>query len=398
MARAGPAVAGGSGFAAGAIALDQFLYVGSVTPPVATSGPRIVSGLTAIEIPGDTGAAKKNTVLGFGADVTNAACEEAVVIGSGCTVTQGSTPTASIVVIGKGLSNTNSTTCILIGGPYPASPNNDVIMIGSSSGGTKGANGYTAIGYNMSINGSLQGVQIGQGSATHGSTAVVVGAGAGAGAAQAVVGSGSSTTGGTTNAAILGAGISVTGGGGNSVVLLGGGMNGLSALANAIGIGLGVDFTGLGAGWLIVGNNNLGTQGFTSSYLFGGADSHTTVTAVPAVLMRWKNAAGADTAAGSVTIVAPRATGNAAGGDLIFQTGVAGASSAVVQPVATVARITAGQKFQLEQDRGLAFTNQTSAAGAGAGTLSNAPAAGNPTHWLKILIGGASFAVPCWPG
>lgn len=49
-------------------------------------------------------------------------------------------------------------------------------------------------------------------------------------------------------------------------------------------------------------------------------------------------------------------------------------------------------------DRGLLFTNQTSAAGAGAGTISNAPAAGNPTHWLKIKIGGSDFALPAWPG
>lgn len=49
-------------------------------------------------------------------------------------------------------------------------------------------------------------------------------------------------------------------------------------------------------------------------------------------------------------------------------------------------------------DRGLTFSNQTSAAAAQAGTLLNAPAAGNPGFWLKVIIGGVNYSIPCWAG
>lgn len=49
-------------------------------------------------------------------------------------------------------------------------------------------------------------------------------------------------------------------------------------------------------------------------------------------------------------------------------------------------------------DRGLRSTNQTSAAGAAAGTLGNSPAAGDPGFWLKITVNGTNYAVPCWAG
>lgn len=38
----------------------------------------------------------------------------------------------------------------------------------------------------------------------------------------------------------------------------------------------------------------------------------------------------------------------------------------------------------------------TSGAGAGLGTLSNAPSAGNPTSWLKVVDGGVTRYVPAW--
>ena len=52
----------------------------------------------------------------------------------------------------------------------------------------------------------------------------------------------------------------------------------------------------------------------------------------------------------------------------------------------------------LNTDRGMTFSNQTSSAGASAGTLSNAPAAGNPTFYLKAVVNGVNVAIPCWPG
>lgn len=49
-------------------------------------------------------------------------------------------------------------------------------------------------------------------------------------------------------------------------------------------------------------------------------------------------------------------------------------------------------------DRSLLFTAQTSSAGAQLGTLTNAPTAGNPGFWLKVTIGGVSYALPAWAG
>lgn len=49
-------------------------------------------------------------------------------------------------------------------------------------------------------------------------------------------------------------------------------------------------------------------------------------------------------------------------------------------------------------DRGTTLTNQTSAAAAALGTLTNAPAAGNPGFWAKISINGTNYSFPCWLG
>jgi hypothetical protein len=47
-------------------------------------------------------------------------------------------------------------------------------------------------------------------------------------------------------------------------------------------------------------------------------------------------------------------------------------------------------------DNGLIFTNQTDAAGASVGTLTNAPHAGNPDFWRRESVNGVNRAVPCW--
>lgn len=55
-----------------------------------------------------------------------------------------------------------------------------------------------------------------------------------------------------------------------------------------------------------------------------------------------------------------------------------------------------GTALQIEADNGLKLTNQTSGAAAAAGTLNNAPSAGNPSHWLRVVINGANRFIPCW--
>lgn len=62
------------------------------------------------------------------------------------------------------------------------------------------------------------------------------------------------------------------------------------------------------------------------------------------------------------------------------------------------ADFTAGGVLELNVNRGLRMNNATSSAGAGGGTLGNAPTAGNPGFWLKININGTNYAIPCWLG
>ena len=44
----------------------------------------------------------------------------------------------------------------------------------------------------------------------------------------------------------------------------------------------------------------------------------------------------------------------------------------------------------------IVLTSQTSGAGSGAGTLTNAPSAGNPGFWLALKINGTTYHVPAW--
>lgn len=81
-------------------------------------------------------------------------------------------------------------------------------------------------------------------------------------------------------------------------------------------------------------------------------------------------------------------------GSIRFWTTIDGASS----PISPRWKMGQDGIFSWETDRGLRANNQTSAAAAQLGTLTNAPAAGNPGYWLKINIGGTNYAIPCWAG
>ena len=58
-------------------------------------------------------------------------------------------------------------------------------------------------------------------------------------------------------------------------------------------------------------------------------------------------------------------------------------SGAVTVPGVTTAALTSTGTF-------------TSGAGAQVGTLTNAPAAGNPTTWIKIIDNGVTRYIPAW--
>lgn len=80
-------------------------------------------------------------------------------------------------------------------------------------------------------------------------------------------------------------------------------------------------------------------------------------------------------------------------GRLVFSTTPDGSTAAL-----EALRIDNAQKVIFQTDRAARFNNHTSAAAANVGTLNNAPAAGDPGHWLKINVGGTNYAIPCWAG
>lgn len=59
-----------------------------------------------------------------------------------------------------------------------------------------------------------------------------------------------------------------------------------------------------------------------------------------------------------------------------------------------IAAFSAG--LSIAANNGLKLTGQASGAGAGAGTLSNAPSAGDPAFWLPVTINGVNRFIPCW--
>jgi hypothetical protein len=108
---------------------------------------------------------------------------------------------------------------------------------------------------------------------------------------------------------------------------------------------------------------------------------------------------------GDMNITPGLSTGNAQEGRIVFKTGAPVASGGTPQTAA--ARLTvqaatilldASVTLTVSKDRGVVLNNQTSAAAAQAGTLLNSPTAGDPGHWLKIVIGGVNYAIPCWLG
>jgi hypothetical protein len=392
MPSGGRALVIGGGISAGApFALDQFLYVTNVTQPTAASYAGLVRGTNAIEAPGTQATrAKRNTVIGSGSTITNVVTEDAVVIGSNNSVGTAATPTVAIICIGRGNTLPNTTTLIVIGGGTNDGGSTGTIKIGNNLGGLH--NNATVIASSATLGGALNGVQIGDGSSTSGGGggAVVIGSSAGGQTNVSVVGAGSA--GHNQNCAVLGPGITITGGGGSNNIFVGSQMSNV-ATSNAISVGHGATIQ---TGVIAIGNCNLGALGYSGTVLWGGESTHVSGTAVPAWTVRYKGAAGANIAAGDVTVVGPLATGNAASGNIVFQTGLVGGAGSGAQVATNVCRLTNAQKFEIMQDNGLTFVGQTTGAAAQVGTLNNAPVAGNPAFWLRVVINGTNRFLPAW--
>jgi len=104
--------------------------------------------------------------------------------------------------------------------------------------------------------------------------------------------------------------------------------------------------------------------------------------------------AGNNVAAPNTTFRGGISTGNSVtGGRITFQSSTQGAAGAAYQAIADRLRIAPGGVAGLPT---IEFVNQISTPGVAAGTLLNAPAAGNPTIWAEVLYNGVLKFIPMW--
>jgi len=313
---------------------------------------------------------------------------------------------AGTVAIGKGagVSTANKTGNICIGltavVSHASAANIRNIVIGDLAViSSSGSNQSICIGAGASITGAASGIcigggaiisagagiAIGTGASTSQNATVAIGASADASQPNSTAIGEASQAGGNPSTA-LGSGCAVAAGGTAGVAV--GLSNSIGAHAGCLLIGRGL--TSIAANHCMIGNTT-STQDYRT-FVLGGGDTATTPAART---IRFTNGTGLNNAAGSVTFIAPRATGNAAGGAFVFQTGAVGASSSTLQVATT--------QFTILSSAGgagvanLRIDNVTTGAGAGAGTLTNAPTAGDPTFWLPININGTVLYIPCWP-
>lgn len=379
-------VGGGLQLSGGAI--NEFLILTSVTPPVASTTPRLRR--SGNDVIAESTAAMGNTVLGPTTTVpaTQAAASAGVLIGN----TVNAPGFGDYVVIGRAMAIGAATNGDLVAiGSLSTGANfvtQDSVMIGQDmSLGTTNQNNSVLIGTDATSN-TQNYVCIGQGASVGGGNfGGAVAIGQLASAPQHSISIGNAATGGTATSL--------------HNVIVGHDVSPGANISGAIALGNRSTAAGMANNTMYLGHQDNTNSIFTTAVWIGGGPTHVTGVAVPAFTMNFRNALGTDIAANSVTVLAPRATGNAAPGAIVFQTGVPGASGtaqSVMADVVAVRPATATQPRHIDVmiDKGLFFTNQTSGAGAAVGTLTNAPTAGDPAFWIRTRINGTDHFIPAW--
>jgi hypothetical protein len=400
-------VGGGIGLVPGIVGqVGQFLFITSVIPPEGTTSDRwrIITSVSPAQLAAETAVGREDTTIGIGSTNSGIAAgllRPDVILGRNIAVTHGNSgANAGGVFIGNGITSAAGSgtgnivlapnglgggVTILNGGNFIATAGTVANIQGSS----------VIIAGNASANTNV--VVIGQGANANGNSVVVIGQGAAANSANNVaIGQGVSAT------AARGLAIGQGHGCPNPDMIKIGFSGQNAGTAGQILIGHNIDPNSVGPNEICMGNHNAGGGGNYTVGIRWGQNQHATGVAVPAWTETHKSALGTDINAGDVTYNLPRATGNAAGAAWIVMATTPGASGAAQQALAEVFRVSPGtatqpRNFQITQDKGLWFANQTDGAGVGAGTLTNAPTAGDPTFWLPVRINGADFFIPCWP-
>lgn len=409
-------VGGGIALTPGAVGqIGEYFYVSSIIPPEGTTSPRfrIIDSTSPAQLVMETVAGRGDTVIGVGSrgNANPVGNNADVVIGANYALNHAASGAGSASVV---VGSAAALTTLTFG-------SNVVIGAITSFNATLGNSSNVIIGASVSLGAPLSpgnAVIIGHGAALSGSggTCVLIGAAASiTGGANNVVIGPSASAGATSGGFILiGRGVTATGFSG--VIIIGDASTGAGAADNIVALGSGHTLmpadtivighsggaTGLVSGDIMIGHNNLSGLGFSTAVRWGGASVHIAGAAVPAWTESHKSAQGTDINAGDVTYVLPRATGNAAGASWIVQSTTPGASGAALQAVAEVFRVSPGtatqpRNFQITQNKGLWFANQVDGAGGAAGTLTNAPTAGDPAFWLPVRVNGTDYFIPCWP-
>lgn len=373
MAKGAPIILGG-GISAGApFTLGALLRVVTATPPTAADSIVFQRTQSATE------------VITVGIQGTPLATEKLQVFG-GAILDNGSAGViADNVLIGRGASAATAV-------------NSRNVIIGTLAAGGTGNTESVVVGYNSTLQASL------------GGSCVIVGAGNAQGAATPVpttiIGANN-----TFNNAFSGPGIG-TGSSWQGANVGVGNQQSFSAVNNGVALGrlcqlnvnngtaIGDDVRvdhatsiamGRGARTFVANSFVAGGVNLEISTVhFGGGDT----AAAPANLTyRTTNASGSNAIGGVTTIQASLGTGTAATqGSIIFQTGTPLGSGSTLQTATSRLAIRPSSTNGAAVD----FLGTTSGAGAGAGTITNAPSAGNPSHWLPILVAGAVRYIPCW--
>ena len=392
MARVQTIIVGGGVGAVAPFTTGTIPFISSSDPPALSDSIIVQQSVTEIIIGTDPdGTATEKLRLSGGAMIAAAF---------------GGVAIAGTVAIGKGagVSTANKTGNICIGltavVSHASAANirnvviGDLALISSSS-----SNQSVVIGGGASITGAAQGIAIGANAIISAGNGVAIGTSASISQSTAVaignntavsqpgsiaIGDAASAAGNPSTAVGSGCTVAASGNGGVAVGM----SNSIGAHAGCLLIGRGL--TSIAANHCMIGSTTAGTDYRT--FVLGGGD--TQAVAPAARTIRFTDASGSDTAAGSVTFIAPRATGNAAGGSFVFQTGAVGASGSTLQVATT--------QFTILTSPGGAgvpnvrFDNVTNGAGASAGTLANAPSVGNPSFWLPVNIAGNVRYIPCW--
>ena len=417
-------VGGGIALVPGVVGqIGEYFFVSSIIPPEGTTSSRfrIITSTNPDQIVAESQAGKEDTVIGPGSSSTGIAAGSLrpdVVIGRNIAISHAnvgannsgvfigqdivSTPgsgTANVIIAAGGITQSggtiiNSSNVVIGGAPTIQNLTGACVLIGG--------NVTTSAGANNSI------ICIGQGSTANANSVVIIGQGAAANSQFNI-----SIGQGVTSTAARGLAIGQGHGCPNADMIKIGFSGQNAGTAGQILIGHNIDPNSVGANEICLGNNNAAGAGNFTVGLRLGQNQHTSGVVVPAYTVQWKSALGTNIAAGSVTFIAPKATGNAAAGSFIFQTSPAGASGATLQTAATrltidpaglstfAAPSAAGETVLIVGFGGagqasIRLNGLTDGVGALAGTLGNSPVLGDPTFWCPINIAGAVKHFPCW--